>query len=128
MWKENQESRSDCTQHCRYELYCMAKSASTRYCVTHCELPTEVSRGWNTQRGDGGYSPDVFEDLAGRFESPDTKNRWDVPLVRVDPRSKSLATDVQLSIAVITGTSPPPPTHTLLARFTYFPHSMNQPH
>ena len=34
----------------RYELYCVAKGASTRYCVTHCELPTEVSRGWNALR------------------------------------------------------------------------------
>jgi protein KTI12 len=83
----------------------MAKTANTRYCVTHCELPTEVSRGWNAERTEGSYSPEVFEDLAGRFESPDTKNRWDVPLLRVDPRSDSLATDVKPSIAVITGTT-----------------------
>ena len=81
----------------------MAKASKSRFCVLHCELPIEVSRDWNSLRTENGYSSETFADLASRFESPDTKNRWDTPLFRVDPRADNLEPQLDAAIATITG-------------------------
>lgn len=81
----------------------MAKAGKARYCVLHCELPIDISREWNSLRTDPGYSQEVFNDLASRFESPDTKNRWDTPLFRVDPRGENLNAQLEAVVATITG-------------------------
>ena len=83
----------------------MAKANKARYCVLHCELPVEVSRKWNSFRTDDGYATEVFDDLAGRFESPDTKNRWDTPLFRVDPRTDVVDAQLEAVVATLTGIS-----------------------
>ena len=88
---------------CRYELWCIARAAATRYCVIHCELSAEVCRAWNSQRNSPGYSAKVFEDLASRFEPPDTRNRWDTPLIRVNPQADPLSDELQPAIAAVTG-------------------------
>lgn len=64
---------------CRYEIWCIARAVGTRSCVLHCDVPAEQCREWNAGRPDG-YSPAVFDDLAGRFERPDSRSRWDAPL------------------------------------------------
>jgi protein KTI12 len=81
----------------RYELYCIAKAAATRYCMVHVDTPAEISKEWNSNRkgnrnggSDGGSGNDkycevIFDDLAGRFERPDARNRWDAPLFTVSP-------------------------------------------
>ena len=74
---------------CRYELWCTAKAAKTRYCCIHCDLPVEECRNWNDSREDEKYNSEVFEDLAGRLEVPETRNRWDTPLFRIKPGSDS---------------------------------------
>ena len=81
----------------------MAKASKARYCVLHCELPTEVSRGWNSVRRDNGYASEVFDDLIGRFEVPDTKNRWDTPLFRIDPRRDDVDAQLEAVVATLTG-------------------------
>ena len=66
---------------CRYELWCVARAAATRYCVVHCHTPADVAQRWNAARDpEAAYSSKVFEDLAGRFETPDSRNRWEKPL------------------------------------------------
>lgn len=55
------------------------------------------------QRTDTAYPADVFEDLIGRFESPDTKNRWDTPLFRINPLSEALDELLQAPIVAVTG-------------------------
>jgi protein KTI12 len=50
----------------RYELWCIARQAATRYCMVHVDTPTEMCRTWNAARATPSYEPDVFEDLAGR--------------------------------------------------------------
>lgn len=68
-----------CCGCCRYEIWCIARAVGTRSCVLHCEVPVEQCRDWNAARPDG-YSAAVFDDLAGRFERPDSRSRWDAPL------------------------------------------------
>lgn len=63
----------------RYEIWCIARAVGTRCCVLHCAMAAEQCRQWNAARPDC-YSQAVFDDLAGRFERPDSRNRWDAPL------------------------------------------------
>ncbi|KAK9822874.1 hypothetical protein WJX81_008058 [Elliptochloris bilobata] len=68
----------------RYELWCIARTVATRYCLLHCDVLEATARAWNDARRAAGapcYSAAVFEDLARRFETPSTRNRWDMPLV-----------------------------------------------
>lgn len=56
--------------------------------MVHVDTPVDTCRQWNQQRSDGAahsYSTAVFDDLAGRFERPEFKNRWDSPLFTVQP-------------------------------------------
>ncbi|KAL4432172.1 hypothetical protein ABPG77_005934 [Micractinium sp. CCAP 211/92] len=70
----------------RYQLWCHARSAGTRYCMVHVDTPVESCREWNAARpAEGAYSQEIFEDLACRFECPDSRNRWDSPLFMVRP-------------------------------------------
>ncbi|EFN54627.1 hypothetical protein CHLNCDRAFT_11683, partial [Chlorella variabilis] len=65
----------------RYQLWCIARQAATRYCLVHVDTPPDTCRQWNQQRdAAGAYSEAIFEDLACRFERPDSRNRWDSPL------------------------------------------------
>mmetsp|Transcript_7118 Transcript_7118/g.14207 ORF Transcript_7118/g.14207 Transcript_7118/m.14207 type:complete len:311 (-) Transcript_7118:1078-2010(-) len=69
----------------RYEVWCLAKGASTRCCVVHVDTPVDVCREWNAARGEIGYREEIFNDLATRLERPDSKNRWEAPLFEVCP-------------------------------------------
>jgi len=54
--------------------------------MVHVDTPIETCRQWNEDRDAGKqYSTDIFNDLAGRFEIPDSRNRWDTPLYTVRP-------------------------------------------
>lgn len=147
----------------RYELWCIARSASVRYCVVHCSVPKETAWAWNQARAEAtlpaaasktegtpsgaavgekgtpsaparqeqvtphtaaaaqeegtplaeaaareegtpsaakqadSYSREVFEDLWRRHEEPDSRNRWDQPLFRLDPADRdSMAPALQV--------------------------------
>jgi len=97
----------------RYELWCAARAAGGRAAVVHVDVGAggaaraagaagtaaaagenggggggglAVARRWNEARlarGEDGYSPAVFDDLSGRYERPDSRNRWDAPLFTV---------------------------------------------
>ncbi|GBG59230.1 hypothetical protein CBR_g32247 [Chara braunii] len=92
----------------RYELWCLARAAGTRYCMVHCDTPIDTARRWNKERaaavpegggGSGGgggvgggggggassYHDEIFDDLVRRFERPDGRNRWDSPLFTIRP-------------------------------------------
>ena len=80
----------DDTQCCaaRYELWCIARTVATRYCLLNCNVPAERARAWNDARREASvpcYSAAVFEDLVRRFEAPSTRNRWDMPLFTARP-------------------------------------------
>ncbi|GAB4817560.1 hypothetical protein N2152v2_004606 [Parachlorella kessleri] len=70
----------------RYELWCVARQAATRYCVVHVDTPAETCRQWNsTREAPVQYEERLLDDLCGRFERPDSRNRWDAPLFTVHP-------------------------------------------
>ncbi|KAG2438046.1 hypothetical protein HXX76_005658 [Chlamydomonas incerta] len=72
----------------RYELWCVARAAGTRYCMVHVDTEVAQCRQWNEGRPEGErYKQDIFDDLAGRFERPDARNRWDAPLFTIHPAS-----------------------------------------
>lgn len=73
----------------RYELWCLARAAGTRYCVVHCDVDETHCRLWNEERREkkqeASYNDKIFNDLVRRFEMPDSKNRWDSPLFELRP-------------------------------------------
>ncbi|GFR52741.1 hypothetical protein Agub_g15352 [Astrephomene gubernaculifera] len=70
----------------RYELWCVARAAGTRYCMVHVDTDLATCRAWNEARPEGErYRREIFDDLAGRFERPDARNRWDAPLFTLHP-------------------------------------------
>lgn len=68
----------------RYEIWCLARSASTRACLVHVDTEVDVCKEWNHGR-ENPYDESVFDDLASRLERPDSKNRWEAPLYTVRP-------------------------------------------
>ncbi|XP_006811965.1 protein KTI12 homolog [Saccoglossus kowalevskii] len=73
---------------CRYEFYCVSKSAKTTHCVIHCELAVDTASAWNKEREKTEqYSQEIFDALVMRFEAPDSRNRWDSPLFTILPDS-----------------------------------------
>lgn len=97
----------------RYELWCLARAAATRYCVLHVDVPPELCRAWNElrssshrQRGDGGdksYPSTVLEDLLCRYERPESRNRWDSPLYTIRPHLDSDSGVVEVLERLIQG-------------------------
>ncbi|XP_057481563.1 protein KTI12 homolog [Actinidia eriantha] len=77
----------------RYELWCLARAAGTRYCVLYCDVEENHCRNWNEERrgrGEAAYEDKIFEDLVRRFERPDRRNRWDSPLFELWPFKDSI--------------------------------------
>lgn len=71
----------------RYEMYCVAKTTGTRYCVVFCDQPAEASKKWDAERGERGedcYGAELCDALIRRFETPVERNRWDSPLHRIN--------------------------------------------
>ncbi|RAL40129.1 hypothetical protein DM860_008269 [Cuscuta australis] len=72
----------------RYELWCLARAAGTRYCVVYCDVEQDTCQTWNNERmekGEPAYDEEIFLDLARRFERPNSRNRWDSPLFELWP-------------------------------------------
>lgn len=78
----------------RYELFCIGKAATSRYCVVWCLNDIHIVKEWNSQRrrenSEFSYSDEVLEALLLRYEPPDERNRWDRPLFRIDVRPPHL--------------------------------------
>ncbi|KAI8467670.1 MAG: chromatin associated protein KTI12 [Monoraphidium minutum] len=90
----------------RYEVWCVVRSVGTRYCVVHVDTPVDTCREWNGSRPEAErYSSEIFEDLVRRFETPDSRNRWDAPLFTLRPAGDpGQYTDVLAGVvAVATG-------------------------
>uniref|UniRef100_A0A8C5M780 Protein KTI12 homolog n=1 Tax=Leptobrachium leishanense TaxID=445787 RepID=A0A8C5M780_9ANUR len=91
----------------RYELFCLIKHVQTPHCLIHCLTAPEISSTWNQQRDPSEqYTQEIFDALVQRFESPDSRNRWDSPLftVHVDDNLPS----EQISDAIFHRKAPPP--------------------
>ena len=74
----------------RYELYCLSKHLDSTHCVLYCGTPADTAREWNQTRASerDRYSSDVFDALVSRFETPDSRNRWDSPLFVLYPEDE----------------------------------------
>ncbi|KAJ1692249.1 hypothetical protein LUZ63_008947 [Rhynchospora breviuscula] len=80
----------------RYELWCLARASGIRYCVVFCDTEVDQCREWNDKRreiGELAYDTNIFEDLARRFERPDSRNRWDSPLFELLPSRAQFCED-----------------------------------
>lgn len=53
--------------------------------MVHIDTPIDTCKEWNAGRTGDAYSPPIFEDLVGRFERPDARNKWDAPLFTIQP-------------------------------------------
>ncbi|XP_043239102.1 protein KTI12 homolog isoform X1 [Amphibalanus amphitrite] len=68
----------------RYELFCISKNCRTPQVTVHCIINPEQAWKWNESRPESQrYSRAVFDGLVMRYEEPDSRNRWDSPLVTV---------------------------------------------
>ncbi|XP_029910590.1 protein KTI12 homolog [Myripristis murdjan] len=68
----------------RYELYCLIKHTQTPHCLVYCLTSAEESSTWNTNRDTAEqYTQEILDGLVLRFESPDSRNRWDSPLFTI---------------------------------------------
>lgn len=77
----------------RYELWCLARASGIRYCVFFCDTEVDHCRDWNVKRqekGEPSYDSNIFEDLARRFERPDSRSRWDSPLFELFPSREEI--------------------------------------
>lgn len=70
----------------RYEIYCLTKLYKTPQCTIYCDIPIEHAWLWNEKRPEcERYSREIFDALVMRYEAPDSKNRWDIPLYALSP-------------------------------------------
>ncbi|CAN1152830.1 Protein KTI12 homolog [Linum perenne] len=77
----------------RYELWCLARATGIRYCVVFCDVEGNQCQQWNKgrkEKGEAAYDDAIFDDLARRFERPDSRNRWDSPLLELHPSSDGI--------------------------------------
>ncbi|BES97168.1 Hypothetical protein NTJ_09982 [Nesidiocoris tenuis] len=66
----------------RYELYCATKNNKTTQLTVECVVDKDKTWNWNEGRPDGErYTQESFEALHLRYEAPDSRNRWDSPLI-----------------------------------------------
>ncbi|XP_043260384.1 protein KTI12 homolog isoform X1 [Colletes gigas] len=68
----------------RYEIYCMTKLYKTPQCTVHCDIPVEHAWLWNERRPEcEQYNREIFDALVMRYETPNSKDRWDSPLFTI---------------------------------------------
>lgn len=92
----------------RYELYCLSKLLKTTQCLVYCDTPPDTALKWNSQRlqEEEQYSLETFEALVQRFESPDSRNRWDSPLIILYPSDPLPKEEL---LRALLHSKPPPP-------------------
>ncbi|CAH8464386.1 unnamed protein product [Heterobilharzia americana] len=67
----------------RYELYCLAKSYKHQHIVLLSDVPAETSKEWNSKIN--RYPDGLLSDMISRFERPQSTQRWDNPLIIMEP-------------------------------------------
>ena len=71
----------------------------------HCDVPIQTSAEWNAARDpSAAYSQAVFDDLASRFERPDSRNRWDKPLYTINTAAEDIDSRISEIVVSITNT------------------------
>jgi protein KTI12 len=79
----------------RYELHCLSKAAKQQHGIVW--ILNSQAIDWNrirqTEKPDQSFTDDQMRELIQRYEPPDSRNRWDKPLWRVDLSPASESTD-----------------------------------
>lgn len=71
----------------RYEMFCIAKTTASRYCVVYCEQDATECANRDAKRreeGQDGYGEELCAALIARFEAPEERCKWDNPLFRIN--------------------------------------------
>ncbi|XP_020278482.1 protein KTI12 homolog [Pseudomyrmex gracilis] len=83
----------------RYEIYCMTKLCKTPQCTVYCDMPVEHAWLWNDKRAEPErYNRKIFDELVARYETPNSKNRWDAPLFAVSPEDTLMYDEIYNSL------------------------------
>ncbi|XP_043786020.1 protein KTI12 homolog [Apis laboriosa] len=91
----------------RYEIYCMTKLYKTPQCTIFCNIPVEHAWLWNIKRPEyEQYNRDIFDALVMRYEAPDNKNRWDIPLFNISPEDELKFDDIYKSLYEVKAPKP----------------------
>ncbi|OAD55384.1 Protein KTI12 like protein [Eufriesea mexicana] len=91
----------------RYEIYCMTKLYKTPQCTVFCDIPVEHAWLWNEKRSKcEQYSRETFDALVMRYETPDTKNRWDSPLFIVSSEDELKFDEIYKSLYEVKAPKP----------------------
>ena len=74
----------------RYEMFCLARTAKSTYCVLYCDndLNSCIEQNQN-QEELYKFSEELLKDLFSRMEMPNSSNRWDSPLYTVWPHEEN---------------------------------------
>ncbi|OHT17358.1 hypothetical protein TRFO_41103 [Tritrichomonas foetus] len=60
----------------RYELFCFAREQNLRFCCAFCDVDPSIAK----ERSLARYPEKNIDDLIGRMETPNERNKWDKPL------------------------------------------------
>ncbi|KAL1128979.1 hypothetical protein AAG570_013513 [Ranatra chinensis] len=91
----------------RYELYCASKNSKSTQVTVECVVRLEKALEWNSLRPDfERYTKETFDGLIIRYEAPDSRNRWDSPLMLL--QSDDTINFEELH-SFLFGRKPPPP-------------------
>uniref|UniRef100_A0A1B6C747 Protein KTI12 homolog n=1 Tax=Clastoptera arizonana TaxID=38151 RepID=A0A1B6C747_9HEMI len=91
----------------RYELYCATKGCKTTQLTIECCSTKEQSWEWNCKRTEEDrYSQETFDALIMRYEAPDSRNRWDSPLIVLQSEDTCPFDDI---FSALFDRKPPPP-------------------
>lgn len=90
----------------RYQLYCVARAASTPHCAIHILNSTETCRRYNEGREDR-YPSSVLEELLDRFEEPNNQTKWDSPLFSLMPDDDQAFAEICKTLCTIKTARPP---------------------
>lgn len=92
----------------RYELFCIAKTTASKFCIVHCQQTPETCHQRDltrTQQGNDAYGADLVSALIRRFEAPAGIVKWERPLFRLShTEPDSLQTTVQAVVDLVTST------------------------
>lgn len=102
----------------RYQLYCEAKAVATPHCVVQVVARTDDIKSWNQARPDLGWDLDLIDQLAMRYEPPNSNNRWDNPLFEIISSDNDESLPINDIWNALVLKTPPPPNAATVAKPT----------
>lgn len=89
-------------------MYCGSKANNNTQCTIHTEINKNEAWKFNESRevDSEKYERNIFDALLMRYESPDSKNRWDSPLFLIFPEQQL---DKESVFNCLFNKAPPPP-------------------